>query len=104
MSDHLEVKKALEDKLQELLARAAEIEGALSSPGSRDWEDNAKESEDDEVMAGVGDVTKQEIHEVRLALNLIETGAYGKCTACGGAISKERLKALPYATKCIRCA
>jgi RNA polymerase-binding transcription factor DksA len=104
MSEHTAVKKALEDKLKELLARASEIEGALSSPGSRDWEDNAVESEDDEVMAGVGDITKNEIHEIRLALNLIETGAYGKCTACGKAISKERLAALPYATKCIRCA
>ena len=104
MSDHSDVKRALEEKLKELMQRAADIEGALSTPGSRDWEDNATESEDDEVMAGVGDVTKSEIHEIRLALNLIESGEYGKCTACGKAISKERLAALPYATKCIRCA
>ena len=86
------------------MERATEIEGALSTPGSRDWEENAVESEDDEVLASVGNATKNEIHEIRLALNLIDSGAYGMCTACGKAIAKERLAVLPYATKCIRCA
>lgn len=104
MTNYDGVKKALEAQLEELLQRAAGIEDSLSTPGSSDWEENAVESEDDEVLAGVGSLTKAEIVEIRLALNLIETGKYGKCTACGAEISKERLAAMPYATKCIRCA
>lgn len=104
MADYSAVKATLQAKLDELLQRADEIENTLSTPGSSDWEENAVESEDDEVLAGVGDVTKEEIHEIKLALNLIESGHYGKCTACGGAIAKERLAAMPHATKCIKCA
>lgn len=104
MVDYSAVKEALEAKLAELLDRAADIESTLSDPGNSDWEENALESAGDEVLARVGDVTKNEIQEIRRALNLIESGQYGKCTACGKEISKERLEAVPYATKCIKCA
>ena len=41
--------------------------------------------------------------EVDAALARIEQGVYGICVACGGRINEERLEALPWATKCIRC-
>ena len=86
------------------MSRAADIENSLSNPGNSDWEENALESENDEVLAGVGDMTKNEIHEIKLALSLIESGSYGKCSSCGQEISKERLAAIPFATTCIHCA
>jgi len=104
MPDIAVIKARLEEQLKELLMRAQGIEDSLSTPGSRDWEENAVESEDDEVLSTVGNVTKQEINDIRLALSRIESGHYGKCISCGQAISKERLTAMPYATKCIRCA
>ncbi len=104
MSNHAKLKAALEAKLNELMNRAEDIEGALSNPGNSDWEENALESENDEVLAGVGDLTKDEIHEIKLALSRIESGQYGKCSSCGEDISKERLAALPFATTCIKCA
>jgi RNA polymerase-binding transcription factor DksA len=104
MSSHADVVAQLQARLDELLKRAGDIEQSLSSPGSADWGENAVESEDDEVLAEVGDLTKHEINEIRLALNRIETGHYGECTSCGKPISKERLAAMPFATKCIRCA
>lgn len=104
MAKYAAVKAALEAQLDELTRRGAEIEAGLSNPGSSDWSENAVESEDDEVLSRVGRVTKDEIQEIRLALNQIETGHYGTCTACGGEISKERMAVMPYATKCIRCA
>lgn len=104
MTKHADVKAALEAQLEELTRRATEIEADLSNPGSSDWSENAVESEDDEVLSRVGRVTKDEIQEIRLALNQIEAGHYGVCTACGGKISKERLTVMPYATKCVRCA
>lgn len=104
MTQHSAVKAVLEARLEELTQRAAEIEARLSNPGNADWEENATESEDDEVLSGVGSATKNEIHEIKLALNLIASGQYGKCTACGGPIAKARLEALPYATTCIKCA
>ena len=104
MADHTAVRRQLKAQLDELLARAREIEGALSNPGSRDWEENAIESDDDEVLASVGDTTRCEIAEIQLAINLIDSGHYGICTSCKKAITPERLAAIPYATRCIDCA
>ena len=103
MVDVKAVKAMLEERLAELQNRASEIENDLSSPGSSDWEDNATESEDDEVNARLESITQREIHEVRLALSMIESGRYGTCTACGKPIGAERMKALPYATTCMHC-
>lgn len=40
---------------------------------------------------------------VRRALRKMETGTYGTCESCGGAIADERLDALPWAALCITC-
>ena len=104
MKQHSAVKAILEARLNELTQRATEIELSLSDPGNADWGENAVESEDDEVLSSIGSATKNEIHEIKLALNLIESGQYGKCTSCGEPIAQARLEALPFATKCIRCA
>jgi len=37
------------------------------------------------------------------ALRRIDDGTYGACRICGCQISKERLKAVPHATMCIKC-
>ena len=103
MADHKAVRAILQAQLDELLIRAQEIEGALCPPGSRDWEENAIESEDDEVLTSVSDTTRGEIAEVQLAIHLIDTGRYGKCTICHTAILPERLAAIPYATRCMDC-
>jgi DnaK suppressor protein len=44
------------------------------------------------------------LDEVNDALARIEQGTFGRCENCGQEISRERLKALPYARYCIRCA
>ena len=76
----------------------------MCTPGSSDWDDNAIESEDDDVLFKIGNVTANDIEEIRRAIGLIDSGRYGLCTVCGQAISNERLAALPYATRCIDCA
>ncbi len=40
---------------------------------------------------------------VNFALGRLEKGTYGVCECCGGEITAERLKALPYADMCIEC-
>ena len=37
------------------------------------------------------------------ALERLEQGEFGICTACGNAISDERLNAVPYAALCRNC-
>ncbi len=37
------------------------------------------------------------------ALGRIDAGQYGSCVECAGAITAERLRALPFAARCLEC-
>jgi RNA polymerase-binding protein DksA len=43
------------------------------------------------------------LERVEKALAKIDEGEYGVCERCGEKISRERLKAVPHATMCVRC-
>jgi DnaK suppressor protein len=47
--------------------------------------------------------TFSRIQSVKLALERIEDGSYGICLECDEEISPKRLKALPWASCCVRC-
>ncbi len=102
--DLAKIKAELEKKLHELEARSQGIEANLSAEPDADWEENAKQHEDDEVLDQLGNITEDEIRHVKLALSRIETGDYGICSSCQGKIGAARLEALPFATQCINCA
>ncbi len=104
MPDYSRVKQLLQQRLDELTQRASAIESELATPGDTDWDDNAIESEDDEVQASLADLTEKDISAIKLALSRIDAGTYGVCTGCGGKISEARLEALPHTTLCIKCA
>ncbi len=44
------------------------------------------------------------LSQVEDALGRIEDGTYGSCEDCEGKIAKARLAAIPFASKCIKCA
>ena len=47
--------------------------------------------------------TRTAVAAVEGALARLDAGSYGVCTACGRAITPERLEALPTAALCIEC-
>ncbi|MBU6236737.1 MAG: TraR/DksA family transcriptional regulator [Planctomycetes bacterium] len=102
--DHEQIKLQLEQKLKELEERSERLENRLSQPGEADSGENAIFHENDEVLAGLNDVTIHDIHEIRLALDRIAHGKYGICVECGKAIAKARLTALPFTGTCVDCA
>ncbi len=44
-----------------------------------------------------------ELLEIDAALARIADGTYGICEACGGAIGRDRLRALPAVRRCVGC-
>lgn len=54
-----------------------------------------------EMLVAEEDV--RELKQIEDALSRIRTGNYGVCEQCGQAIKKARLKAIPFATLCVRC-
>ena len=102
MADYSELEATLKARLVQLIARADLIEDDLRHPLEADLDDQAIDLADDEALAGVDEVLREEIAQVRAALFRIEKGTYGSCAKCGEDIGFERLKARPIATRCIQ--
>jgi len=58
----------------------------------------------EETGIAVADVKRQELEQMDEALRRLEEGTYGVCSVCEEDIDEQRLKAMPYATTCVRCA
>jgi RNA polymerase-binding protein DksA len=43
------------------------------------------------------------IYDIDEALRKMEAGTYGECEECGKKITLERLRAIPFTTKCLPC-
>ncbi len=104
MRDVSKIRDQLKSHLETLNLRIGDIEGYLRTAPSADWEEQATETEGDQVLEGVESSALREAQQVHAALTRIDAGTYGKCSTCDGPIGEKRLQALPYASQCINCA
>jgi len=99
-----DVRRSLEQRLDTLTGRVSLIDSELRSPGSKDSEDRASESENSEVLERLSESEREEIRAIRRALGRIREGTYAECSACGEEIPAQRLEAVPYTSLCVQCA
>lgn len=105
MTPELEtIKQQLHTRQTELADRLSSLKADISQAHSRDWEEQAQERENDEVVEALGNEARQELSLVNRALERIESGTYNLCSQCDGEISEQRLRAVPYTNLCIACA
>ena len=103
----LERKREIEHNLKnikELSANKSEIEliGELSSSDDH-LAEYASVVYDHESTLTFENILKDILNQIESALKRIENGTYGICEVCKKPIDEERLKAIPYATMCVRC-
>ncbi|CAN7210590.1 MAG: TraR/DksA family transcriptional regulator [Rhizobium sp.] len=103
MSDTQTYEKILRDRQRELESRLSRIDGDLGRTKEQDSDDRAVESENDEVLEGLGQAGQEELRAIGAALDRIAKGTYGTCVRCGEPISTKRLGAVPYAPLCEDC-
>ncbi|MGA9775929.1 MAG: TraR/DksA C4-type zinc finger protein [Candidatus Dormiibacterota bacterium] len=65
--------------------------------------EHAGEMEEHERLLAIRENLEQMNAQCQEALGRLDRGEYGICRSCGQEIDIERLKALPYATRCIPC-
>lgn len=96
----------LEEKKRLLEHRASKMDKHLRPdvPLSADFQEQAVELENEEVLSSLSQSSRVELSMINRALQKIANGEYGYCEVCDGEISPSRLKAVPYATMCIECA
>ncbi|MDA8330671.1 MAG: TraR/DksA C4-type zinc finger protein [Candidatus Dormibacteraeota bacterium] len=88
---------------QELAHLKGEASGGDQAPFHEHPTDHAGEMEEHERQLAIRENLEQMYHQCQDALDRLARGDYGVCRSCGKEIDIERLKALPYATKCIPC-
>ncbi|MBC8337179.1 MAG: TraR/DksA family transcriptional regulator [Rhodospirillales bacterium] len=103
MADTKELRQQFEARIAELMESAKGIDAELRETPNPDFEENATEMEEDEVLEELGMVALEEIDHLRVAIQRIDNGIYGECISCGEPISEKRLDAVPHATKCMDC-
>ena len=81
------------------LARRRETEGSLQGG----FGTGETTSVDLQRVRGAHEQVVRRLGEIDAALARIAAGTYGRCESCGGPIGRDRLQALPTATRCIRC-
>ena len=74
-----------------------------ANPLSADFEEQAAECENDEVLQHLAESTASEIAEIDRALFRMSGKQYGICTKCGNPIGHRRLIVRPQASLCVRC-
>lgn len=89
----------------EITQRANGINKDIRHEGmSADWEEQATERENDEVLESLGHFSEQELDMISNALKRIDAGVYFACSECGESIPLSRLDLLPFTMHCVRCA
>lgn len=104
---HEMIRAQLEATRQAQVWRLSKIERDLrqaDGPLPADVEDRAQELENDEVLQGLDESGRWEVAQIDAALARLDDGHYGICVDCEAPIAPRRLRALPSATRCIRCA
>lgn len=65
--------------------------------------DQGTDNFDRELALNLASSRQESLYDIEDAIRRVDEGTYGACESCGGAIELPRLKALPFAKKCMTC-
>ena len=99
-----EIRAQLEQKKAELHERVAKIKADITGGLEADSKEQAAQLENQEVLDALANEGVHEISLITAALRKMDEGTFGICSECGEEIGIGRLKARPFASKCINCA
>lgn len=101
-----EARKRLLDRRSAIEALIADVDreaATLQNGAQADVLDSAAQREPIAVLESIRGAQRSELSELDAALERIEKGTYGTCQMCGGAVGRQRLRAIPEARYCIDC-
>ena len=103
MEAHPAVRQKLTERYAEIRGRLERIARDANNPLDADFEEQAVERENDEVLAALDRSIRAEMAQIEKSLARLDKGEYGVCEACGDPITSKRLEAAPYAARCVVC-
>jgi DnaK suppressor protein len=105
-----DLKMMLEERQKEILS---EVQGKIRDQrldttwGKMNQVLDAGESSEVDIQEDIEfaliQMKAETLTKINEALGRLEAGSYGNCSDCGGEISEQRLRALPFAVRCKDC-
>ena len=108
-SRYNELRQMLEDRRRQLMTEVqGRIRGVRADGADKphDVFDQGEASEADiqeDIEFALIQMKSETLNKVNEALRRLEEGTYGNCFECGEEIAEARLRALPFAVRCIDC-
>lgn len=105
--NHRAIRGRLLARRGELLARLGQLSREVhhrEAPLAADFAEQAVELENLDVLFELDESSRHELRQINNALQRLDSGSYEHCVVCGEPIGAARLRALPFADTCIRCA
>ena len=102
---HATLEKLLRQHTELLQERRQVLRDSLpvATTGVLDWEEQALDAEEQGIGYSVLELTSRTVHGIETALRRLEAGQLGTCSDCRCGISDARLRALPFAARCLAC-
>jgi DnaK suppressor protein len=91
------------DRRAELLSDLGVKFDRLAAMGRVAEEDQAQVYHDEFISLSLNTLEYQQLGLINEALDRITAGDYGVCLACGDPIPVKRLRAVPWARRCVPC-
>jgi RNA polymerase-binding transcription factor DksA len=102
-----EIRQALLERRGKLARRVTRIETDVrhqDAPLDADAEEQVVQLENDPVLGALDESGRRELGEIDAALRRLDEGSYGACVRCGQPVDAARLRVLPAAAHCAKCA
>jgi DnaK suppressor protein len=104
-----ELKRMLQERQRELVAevqgkiRGVRAEGAEKPHEVMDQGETSEVDIQEDIELALIQMKAETLNKINEALARLEEGRYGLCFECGEEISEARLRALPFAVRCMDC-
>ncbi len=93
----LELSTAVKERIRDVRSEAPEMRGPTDAGESTEADIQ------DDIEFALIQMKTETLHKIDEALARLEESTYGNCFECGEEIAERRLRALPFAVRCIEC-
>ncbi len=94
---------AREEILKKFISESEDFKRIVNGLESKDFGDIAADDVATKKLEAINRHESIRLKQVESALGRIRNNHYGVCLQCGKKIPEDRLKAIPYAVRCIDC-
>ncbi len=105
-----DLKQMLEERKRQILSQVHEKirdvrteNGGVKVNAVLDPGESSEAGIQEDIEFALIQMKAETLNKINEALGRLEEGAYGNCFECGEEISQPRLRALPFAVRCIDC-